>query len=170
MAETIPYTYTSRAEVESIFGRPAVAVRLDADQSSLVAADEDDDMTDVIEEATDEFNLYLNTRYAASALAESLWVRRRCSYLAAHFLSERQGNPSQYNQRVEEIREQLELIRKGRMFIPRVAYKSDFDPAMINTVIDDRYPRSKSRVQTDQSVGGTDSHINIDHPLYVDGY
>jgi hypothetical protein len=168
MPETIPYLYTSREEVESIFGQTAVSLRLDDDETGGVSEVEDDLFDDVIDEATDEINIYCHRYYAADQLYQSAWVRRRCSWIAAALLSERRGNPGQFASRIATIYAMLERIRNGTYYIPRLPYSADLSPGMINTVIDDRFPRSKNRVQADQSVGGTDQHIDIDNSFYVD--
>ena len=170
MPETIPYVYTTREELESIFGVMAITLRADDDDTGAVSAAEEAWIDDAIAEATDQINIYCNTRYAASDLANSLWVRRACSYFAIHILSQRRGNAEQYEPRIRHYTEQLERIRQGLLYIPRIPYRNNQDPSLVNTVIDDRYPRSKQRVQLDQSVGETDSYINADHPLYIDGY
>jgi phage gp36-like protein len=161
--ETLPYVYTTRAEVESIYGIRAVDLRLDDDpESDDVDTTEESFLTYLCEEATDIINQYVLQRYDAVALNESSWVRRRAAWIACYLLSQRRGQAKQYVSRYNEIIFDLERIMTGTLIIPRVPTSADFSPAMSNLVIDDRYSQSKIRHERNTSTGGTEGVRNVD--------
>lgn len=165
MVETIPYTYTSRAEMASIFSTDALDLRVDEDEDDSVSAGEEQLVTDCIEEATDICNQYCLPTYDASAMADSLWVRRRCSYIACYLLSIRRGHAPQYTQQYNSAIEDFKAIFDGKMVIPRLAPAYDLTPALSNLVVDDHYARSKIRVQPETSTGNVTKRQDLDqHP------
>lgn len=136
MAETITYTYTTKAEIASVFSQLAVTLRIIDETDST--SSQTTYLTDIIEEATDVINEYLLGIYNASDLANSKWVRRRASWIAVYLLSQRRGNPAQFQARYDEIIESLEQIMDGRRQIPRTPTADDFIPVHRNAVVDDR--------------------------------
>lgn len=145
MVETLTYTYTTQREMESVFSRLAVLLR--TDDPPDISPDPDATLTDVIEDATDVCNEYLLPRYAASVLNESKWVRRRCSLIACHLLSERRGNPGQFTDRYEAIIDSFKLVAKGYRQIPRQATRHDLTPKHTNIVVDDRVSPEEDKLQ-----------------------
>jgi len=162
--ETLTTLYTTEAEIDSIFSEDGVTFRFDDDGDDAISAGiEADSLADVIAEATDEVNFYTQTRYAAADLANNLWVRRAASYIAANLASARRGNPEQYADKVSRLRDRLQLVLDKKMHIPRMPIAYDDTPGMSNLVVDDRFPKSKLRVEIENSVG-TYPDQDIDRP------
>ena len=70
--------------------------------------------------------------YAQSVLFNSGWVRDKATVLALNYLSERRGNPELYTNRVLKVYEELEMIRSGRLTLPRVAERGQGGPMVRN--------------------------------------
>lgn len=185
MTESAPTLYTSRSEIESIFSIMGVNTRVDDDHTEAVdtawgikcagaSITEESYLDDIIEEATDYMNQYLLGFYKSTDLANSRWVRRRCSYIACYFLSQRRGNPAQFTTRFEEITAELGMLARGpgangNPLIPRVPLRSDNRPSHSNISIDDRFPYSKIRVQRPTSSGRqTKIDTDYDDLIYPD--
>ena len=122
-------------------------------------------------EATDVVNMYLLPRYQAVDLNNNLWVRRQTAYIAAHLACMRRGNPSPYEAFVESIERRMEMIRVGRLAVPRMANRDDYSPALSNYTIDDRFGKAKVRVSPGISSGGTSSrqHLAQEYPTDYPG-
>ena len=160
--------YSSRQEVASIFSSVGVDLRLDDNDDGLVSTgaggtqNEEQWLTDAIEEATDDINLLLCHFYSVEDLASSRWLRRRASYLAAHHLSERRGNAKQFCEKVEGIMKTLKRIRNGHEIVPGLKYSVDAQPAMSNLVVDRRF-RNQLRVDTESQVGSPTQNQDDDY-------
>ena len=154
--------YTTQARVERLLSEHGVMLRLDDLDADLVA----DAMQDSIDDAQSAIDLYLTQFYEDTDLATSTTVTRWATWLAAHFLSQRRGNPSLYLHRYEEIMDQLEGVMDGRLLIPGIPTRDDFTPAVSNFVIDERFHLQKMRVQPSLSSGGTSSRqmLSYEYP------
>ena len=108
--ESSPLLYSSREEVASILSTVGIDLRIDDSDDGTVDAAEEQLLTDAIEEATDIINEAALHFYTAEELETSRWIRRRASYLAAHIIGKRRGNPSIYCEYVEEIKGELERL------------------------------------------------------------
>lgn len=161
--ESAPLLYTTQAEIESIVGPIAVILQVDDDETGAIDGTESTLVDDAIWEATDTFNEYALHYYTAEVLETSGWVRRRVSYMAAHLLGRRRGNPSIYCEEYDKILEELKQIQLGLLHIPRMAKRADFTPKMSNLVVDQNYTKSKIRVDSQTSVGDTDSEQDLDY-------
>jgi len=117
---------------------------------------------DCIDEATDTINQYAMEWYEESRLVNSLWVRRRATVIACWLLSQRRGNPGQFEERVSQITLELEKVLKGDLRIPRLPMRADFTPGVSNYRVDDRYLVRKTRVEPQISTGGRGSKQDID--------
>lgn len=168
MVETITYTYTTADEIKRIFSTAAVELRVDDDEDGYVNTTEDDVYTDIVYDATDVINLYLEQWYDPSDMAENSWIRRQATWIGCYLLSQRRGNPSQYNKRYEEVIAQLEKIQEGKLQVPRLPHRADFTPALSNYRIDDRNQVQKIRVQPNISTGGTSARQHTDRDVYND--
>ena len=168
--ESQPLLYTTRAEIESILSGLGVDLMVDDDESGDIDASEEEDVTEAIWEATDIINERASHFYDAEALETSSWVRRRASYLAAHILGRRRGNPSVYCEEVEEIRAELKRLGRGDLWIPRIQTRHEHRPTMSNLVVDRNYTKSKIRVDKQTSVGEDDSVQDKDYFGERSGY
>lgn len=171
----LTYTYTTQAEMESIFGTEStspVELRLDddGDLDGSLDAIEASALADVIEEASHEINFHLAQRYTPVVLNAHSWVRRACSIIACYLLSQRRGDPAQYTDAYTRVITRLEEIFAGKRDLPLTAdrHPADQQPALSNLVVSDRYGRKKLRVQEDVSEGGTDGSQHLDHVYYFD--
>lgn len=168
MAETIPTLYTDRAEVASILSTVGIDVRIDDDDDGTITASpgEEKHLDDAILEATDTINIYGQHFYTSAVMAQSLWIRRRAAYLAAHFLSMRRGNPGLFCERFEQIMKELELLRTNQLHIPRQPKRDDVLPAQSNLIIDRRFSRNKIRVDRETSTGDDSADQDPDYGPY----
>ena len=157
--ETLTYTYTSQTEIERIWSSAAALLRTDDDQDDVAESGVWDD---IVNEATDTVNLYLEKWYEPSDMAENLWVRRAATWVGAHLLSLRRGDPGNYFDRYERIIAVLQEIWEGKRQVPRLAQRADTSPAMSNLRVDQRFAVKKIRVQESISTGGTSSRQDLD--------
>lgn len=163
--ETLPYTYTSQAEMALLMRSTDVTLNLDDDGDGSA---ESGAITQVTDEATDMINIHCLKFYDASAMNDNLWVRRNCTILACWLLSQRRGNAAKFDARAKRVQDILERIGKGELYIPRLPYRANMDPSVDNYVVDHRYPAGQIRVQQSQSTGGTFSgqHLDAADPGY----
>lgn len=162
--ETILYPFTTRDEIERLFGEKAVKLR----QEDLQGGDLTLYWTDLIADATTKMQAYLEMYYEPADLANSRWVRVRATWIGAFLLSQRRGNPAQYLSRYQEIMEELQAIAAGILQVPGLPTRADFTPAMNNLIVDDRYALAKLRVHDPISTGGTSGRLHssfLIHPF-----
>jgi phage gp36-like protein len=151
--------YTSQDEIERLMS--VKSAELYVDDIGIGMADDPEIWTDVIDQATDTVNMYAQYYYEESVLELSSWVRRTATWIAAHYLTQRRGNPGAYSSLYEQAIEYLERIKKGELQIPRAVLRSVMVPAMSNYTIDDRFRVNKIRVQPSISVGPQSSEQDI---------
>lgn len=162
--ENLPCLYTCEDCMARIFSQEGLCLRVDDGLDSSV---QDQMLEDVIMDATDTINQYCLPIYPETELAKSRWVARRAAYLACHFLSERRGNPSQYQARADKIETELERVLETNLLIPRLHTRNEITPAMSNLIVDDRYCdafEGKLRVQRGSMVGQEYPEQHLDHP------
>lgn len=164
MVEILTYTYTSQAEIERIWSSAAAMLRTDDDQDGVAESGVWDD---VVNEATDTINFYCEKWYEPQDMAQNLWIRRAATWIGAHLLSQRRGNPGQYTDRHDRIIAFLEEVCAGKKQVPRLAQRADFTPALSNLRVDHRFATKKIRVQQQTSTGGTSGRQDAD-PYYLD--
>lgn len=150
MAYELIYTYTSQAEMTRLFSADGITLRLDdleetTEQPSM--------LTEIIEEATEEINSYLEPFYEPDQLAASPYIRRIATYLGCRILSMRRGNPDLFEERVEEFRKFMLEVSVGRRRVPRIPLRQNFAPALSNYQINDNFYRNKVRVNRQTSTG-----------------
>jgi len=165
--ETLSDVYTTREEIETIFGKRGVSSHIDDQDLGNVPYDDAEQETDdiwdgIVVDATDEINIYCLNWYASADMKNNKWVRRQASYLGCYYLSIRRGDPGQYAARREEILLSLQKIANGQMQIPRLATRGDLTPGSSNYTVDDRYRINKIRVQPSISQGGTYTNEDLD--------
>lgn len=159
--ELAPLLLSSRLEVESIFSADGVDLRIDDDDDGVTAGEggtpnDEQFLIDALIEASDEGYIRLLVRYDEDPIAESLWVRRRASYIAAHVLSTRKGNPAQYCAQYDRYLADFDKIASGTRFIPRAKPRANFQPTMSNVVVTHWHGIQKIRVVTLASEGPED--------------
>lgn len=156
--ETIPYTYITRADIESVFSHTGVSLRVDDLTNSTVL---DNFWNELIYEATDIINQYCEMFYAPSDLATSYWVKTRAKWVGAYLLSQRRGNPALFLQRYEEIIEELIAVSQGELLIPRLPTREDLVPTLSNQVVDDRFRIRKLRTHPEISTGNSSGRQDL---------
>ena len=166
--ETLAYRYTSQDEVERLFSTIGVSLRV----ADLGGTNRTTYWTEVTEEATDIVNQYVLLYYDADDLANSRWVRYHATWIALVLLCRRRGNqvPQGIMDRYNEIIADLEMVRDGKMQIPRVPTTFNNLPSMSNMRVDDRFYTRKLRVNPNISVGGTDGTQDLDWWWSYDWY
>lgn len=107
---------------------------------------------DVINQATDEVNLYAIDRYDPADLATSKIVNRWATTFGAYFLTLRRGNPppDSLAKDFDRVTKILERVQAGTLNIPNVGLRSR-GPTFDNLVVDRRYSQAKIRVQKENS-------------------
>lgn len=128
------HLYTTEHEIINLFSSYGVDLRLD----DLDASRRSEWFTQSISDATETMNGYLAQRHEPQYLKQSYWVRMRATFMAAYYLSRRRGNPSQFVDRIEEIKEEMMEVIAGRLLIPGVPHVADFAPDSQNYHIDDQ--------------------------------
>ncbi len=167
--ELAPLLLSSRPEVESIFSADGIDLRIDDDDDLVTdgeggTANDEQFLIDALIEASDEGYMRLQVRYDDDVLADSLWVRRRASYIACHILSTRKGNPAQYCAQYERYLKDFDKVAKGgEYFIPRVKPRANFQPTMSNMAITHWHGVAKIRVLTTVSEGPEDGRQFVDN-------
>lgn len=158
--ETLAYTYTSQSEIERLISTAGVNLRI----SDLTGADKTSYWTELIADATDIINQYVEWFYDAADLADNRWVRSRATWIALTQLCRRRANPvpKAVLDRYQEILDELRSIKSGEMQIPRLATSVDLLPAMSNLRVDDRFLSRKIRVNPTISVGATSGQQDLD--------
>lgn len=154
MPETLSNLYTSEDEIKKLFSQRGLDLHLDDDESlDDPDADELESLDWVIDDATDEVNLYVWTLYAPADLANNRKVRSWATWIACYFLSQRKGDPALWVERYDKIIEQLTAVRDGNLKIPRVPVRTLTRPELGNQVVDQRFNTATIRTQQSISVG-----------------
>lgn len=133
--------FTSRSEIEKLFGVQGVEIRLDD------VPDCDSVLDFYIDDATLIVKQHAGQIYAEADLATSKWVKIRATWIACYYLSQRFGNPSLFYGRFEVIMRELMDVQQGLLPIPELATSIDIVPAMSNI---DHDPRARYRTLTVQ--------------------
>lgn len=164
-------TYCSITDVDAILSSVGEIARLDDDDSGVADAA---NVTAVIEQATEEVNLYLCRRYEAATLATSAWVKYCTAVVAAWLASRRRGNPPPeiLDEEYKRYLEQLKQIQNGQLDVPYVNPQFDMTPATANYTVDSRFDRAKIRKIAATSTGGAQANGRKQFPSvdYLTGY
>jgi len=155
----MPDWFTSKAEVERLLGLHAVKSFLSDTKTGSI---DPNVWADILDDATETVAMYLDRFYDRAQMAANKWVRRQATWLAAHYLTHRRGNPSLFNARARQVMDWLEMIRLGQLQVPGLAWKADLSPALSNMVVDDRFSIQKVRVQPTISTGGESARQHKD--------
>lgn len=158
--ENRPRGYTCPTCMARLFSSDGIDLRTD---DGLDTREQDLMLEDAIMDATDLINQYCLPIYHETELHRSRWVSRRACYLACHFLSQRRGNPAQYQARHDAILEELGQVQRTNLYIPRLKVRNEITPSMSNLIVDDRYVQDSLRVERSNSFGTTYSGQDLDH-------
>lgn len=146
MVESLQYVYTSEAELVRLMSQTSLDEFLtEPDGTSLITDAKDAVLGDAIDQATDKINDYTYQLYEPRLLATNRWVRVRATKIAAHYLTQRKGEPGRYQQFYDEIVKELEAVQATTRYIPRLPLIVDVRPTVTNQVIDDRFTSSRAR-------------------------
>jgi hypothetical protein len=166
MAVAPSYQFTSQDEIERLFSQMAIKLRTD----DLAGVDIASWWEEHISDATLRVWTYLHLLYGdttgtpTSDLVNSYWIRRRATWIACYYISQRRGNPAQFSERYAEIIDELEQVHLGFLQVPELPTSAKLTPAMDNVIVDMRYPLSKLRVQVPLS---TDTPAATMLPAYL---
>jgi phage gp36-like protein len=152
MVETITYKYTTEAELVRLMSQASLTEFLtDPDGTVLVdtpvptTPTKSEVLNDAIDRATDKVNDYCYQLYELRLLANSRWVRVRATAIAAHYLTQRKGEPGRYQQLYDEAIADLQSVKETKTYIRELPLITDMRPTANNQVIDDRFASSRAR-------------------------
>ena len=163
--EDFPLAYTCETCMARLFSQDGIDLRTDD-----TGGTKDDMVDDAIMDATDMINQHCLGLYPDTELFRSRWVSRRACYLACHFLSQRRGNPAQYQDQYERIERELKQVQELIFVIPRIRPRNEVTPSMSNLVVDDRYCQQKIRAVKATQVGEDYNEQHADYPRGACGY
>ena len=168
--ETLPYALSSLGEMRRLFGRDAIDLRASdiippvgpLNTAELL------NVQDAIDEASDECFMRIQGWYDINSerTSNNLWLRRRGTTGACFYLSERRGNPANFQARWDRAVEELDKVLSGELWIPRLPLKADLAPGMSNVSIDDRFVIRKVRVEEQISTGGPQPNRDSDRRYF----
>ena len=118
--------YCTSTDVQLVLSAEGVTLRSDDNAAAV---------SDAIDEASTEIDFYCARRYdPASALANNLWVAKKCRVIAAAMLCTRRANPLPQGIvfRYEKTIKDLEGVQSGRVQIPLVAGRKTDVPVLSN--------------------------------------
>lgn len=158
--ETLTYVYTSQDEIERQLSEIGAQLRL----RDLTGSDSADYVVEMTAEATDIVNQYVLGIYDEEDLANSRWVRSRATWIGCRLVCLRRAQPvpKALIERYQEVLEDLKMVRRGEIQIPRLGTSSNMLPAMSNLRVDDRYYSRKIRVNPSISAGGSGGDQDVD--------
>lgn len=146
MAVATPYC--TIADMERLFSAHGVTAFADHDGDNNADSGV---VSDCIDEATEEVNLYCQ-QYSVAGLAASTLINRWCTTLAVFFLCLRRGNPvpESLADSVATLRERLQAVLDGALKL-QVVMNANTMPSISNLTIDRRFPFSRVRVQREST-------------------
>lgn len=161
-SEMRPRGYTCQICMERLFSEDGIFNRVDDGidipaQNKLIA--------DCIADATDDINQYCLPLYPEPELYKSRWVSRRACYLACYYLSQRRGNPAQYQSQYDRITDELRRVQRYQLQIPRLRPRHELTPSLSNIIVDDRYPQDSLRVVVTNKYGTDYTGQHLDYPI-----
>ena len=155
---TLAYTHTSEQQIIDLYGQNGYDNILHKMGDST---SRDRFLSQVIDDATTEIDIFLWERYAPSAYTTHPWVESRCTWIAAHLISVRTAQPGYFQSLYEKAMVDLERVKDWELSLPEVAMRSNTFPSMSNIIIDDYYGEQRQRVQQVTSVGETYSNQHV---------
>lgn len=162
----LSHTYCTQADVEHLLSQAGVVMRLDDDNDGSASNPfELHAMQDSINDATESCNYFLFMKYDPANLANSNWVNRRATILAAYDLCGRRGNPvpESLAERAEKALEELEAVAEAYRLLPGIPLRRTCAPTWDNVRCDPRYNWKVIRVERNTSSPQTTSQpVNQD--------
>jgi phage gp36-like protein len=128
--------YCTQADLTNRLSADGVAYRTDDVPPGVLG--------DVLAEAATVIDEYCRLGYDPTNLAQSDWVTKRATDIAAFMLCQRRGNPVPPGvaQKYERTLERLELVRLGRLSIPDAPGRRNQVPVLSNLRVRlDPFPR-----------------------------
>jgi DNA-directed RNA polymerase subunit H (RpoH/RPB5) len=158
--------YTTKEKVIRIMGQGYYKLA----QSDLAEINQDDTMiNELIAEVDDLINMYCSFQYRAEDLATSAWLTRQATWMVAHRLSRRKGNPGNFIDENDEAMEMLERIRMGDLQLPNLSRYEGAPAAAQTPVNDNRLRGNKTRVDVEASTELASGQRPVFNPLgYLD--
>lgn len=138
--------FTTRDQIARLMSADGVSLRLDDAASDV---EETDMIDEIIADATEYIWQFLWLNYVEADAAASTWVQRRATYIAAHFLSIRRGNPGLFVDRFEISTEELKRVYDRSMYVPGLNVNFQSQPTVSNFIIDNRGYAPVQRVRED---------------------
>lgn len=163
--EAAPTPLTTEAAVGYLLSSLGVMLAGDDDNDGMIVGTEQNNIDSAIEEGSDEAYQRLQHRYKDDVIATSRWVQRRVSYIVAHILGRRRGNPSVFCEEYERFLREFDKVQEGKLIIPRLKPRFNTLPFMSNVEINDRHFRRKARVDPETVVGGFSGLQDLDNYL-----
>lgn len=151
------YGFTSKDCIEALYGSRGYDNVL-----SDTGSAEDAVVDSIIVDAEQTVIIRIGKFFSPEDMATSQFVNSRTTWIAAHLLSKRRGNPHYFEDLYMEAIRELEAISTGELSPPNeIPLRSYITPSMSNLIVDERFGVSKLRVRDFISVGGTypDQHI-----------
>ena len=149
--------YSSQAEVYRILGSYAAELMID----DYAGEDKGYIWADLLYDADSTIWMYTDQHYNIDSIYSNQWVRRRATYLVANLLSQRRGNAELFRTKVERIYDELNMVRDGRMRIPRATVSHWMGPNVRNYVVQEGFLNHASRVEKTKSTGDSYSGEDI---------
>lgn len=143
--------FTSRDEMERLFGHMGVALRLEG------ANDQEATLNFFAELASSQVQQYCGQFYSAADMETSEWVRHRCTWMACYLLSQRSGDASLFYGQYDQFLNDMQQVANGSLPIPGLATAEDMVPALSNIIHDPRYRYETLRVESRTSTGTPNS-------------
>jgi len=156
------YQFTSIPEIESVFSSAGITWRLDDDRTGTLSSAENSYGEDVIDEATDWILMYVQYYYTEADLVSNSWIRRQASIYACHLLSQRRGNPAQFEDAIAKLTKVLDEIRWGKLKVPALPYSENYGPTVSTQVVDRRFQVAKLKVLPTISAGDDVPQQDVD--------
>lgn len=102
---------TSQEEIERLFSSDGVDNHLE----DLVGDNFATTLNEILVRASERVMLYMRPHYAIADVVGNYWVREQATYIAAHLISLRCGNPSLYTDMFQLVLDDLERVRRGEL-------------------------------------------------------
>lgn len=153
--------YSSQAEVLRQLGGFAVDLMMEDWESSDTSPVWDD----ILSEVDETINLYISHKYPSNSFTNA-FLRRKATKLACRLLSGRRGNPSLYVMETNQVMDELQDIRSGRLNIPNLIPIGNTGPVVRNYIaVPDPY--RTQRVQQFKSTGDSYSRMDFAYEPFM---
>lgn len=143
------HLYTDETRVRTQLSAAGVRLALDDNRTKRVTADEQARLDQAVIDATETVNYYLASKYTPKRLAQSWWVWRRATVLAAYDLCTTRNNPPPESllALAEQAQAELEAVQQGQGVVPGLPMRMTQAPTWSNVRIDQRRQFKVIRVE-----------------------